>query len=180
MANVLFTAVVDWAAKTVTFTDNGTNWTGLVGDPASLTIYMKGEIKTSYVVKKVITDSVMIDLFSNGGIVLTFEQLFDTTNPADNFYLTEIVVNEGLNSQMLSNKVAIAFTYEIAALVHRSTIGVLVPINDLSTSLTLGSMPQILEYLQTLGTDAAYDTDRENKWRKSYNYLNTIVNDLNY
>lgn len=180
MANVAFTVTVDNALGKVIFADNSTNWSGVSGNPTSLTIYLKGVDKTTYVVKKVITSSVTINAFTGGNIEYTFEELFGINPPLDDFYLAEIIANEGLVSQMLSNKVAIVFTFQIGELVYRSTLGVHVPETDLLTSLRVGSMPQILEYLQQLGVDTEYAVDRENKWRKTYNHLNTIVNDLDY
>ena len=180
MANVAFTATVDNVNKIINFVDNGTSWVSLNGAPTSITIYMKGEDKTSYLVKKVITDSVIIAQFTNSGIAFTFAQLFGADEPVDNYYLVEVIVNEGLATQMLSNKVAIPFTFKIAKLVHDNVLGVHVPVEDLATSLAFGAMPQLLEYLQRLGTNSEYTPDRENKWRKCYNVLNTSINDLTY
>ena len=180
MANVAFIATIDNINKTINFVDNGTSWASLNGNPSSITIYMKGEDKTSYLVKKVITDNITIEQFINSGIEFTFAQLFGVDEPVDNYYLVEVIINEGLATQMLSNKIAIPFTFKIAKLVHDNVLGVHVPVEDLATSLAFGAMPQLLEYLQRLGTNSEYTPDRENKWRKCYNVLNTSINDLTY
>ena len=180
MAVVKFTIFVDNVNNTITFKDNLTNWSTVDGIPSTLTIYMKGEDKDDYIVKKEITSAAAIALFQDTGLVLTYADLFGLTTPIDNFYLVEIIANEGLDDQMLSDKMAVGFTINIAERIYYGTIGVHVPVTDLFESLTLGMMPQALELLKWLSIEAVYTYDREVKWRKIYNHLYTVVNDLDY
>lgn len=180
MSNVKFTITIDTSLNTVTFKDNQTDWSDVGGVPDTLTLYLRGEDKTQYVVKKDITSLADINSFLNSGLTYTYATLFGRTTPLDNFYKTEIIANEGLETQMLSDAMAMGFTYEVAELIYNNTVGVNVPVNDLFTSLTLGMMPQSLELLNVLSSAAVYSYDRENKWRKIYNHLNTVVNDLTY
>jgi hypothetical protein len=180
MSEVKFLIDVDYTNDAITFTDNGTDWSPFMGSLSKLTIYMKGEDKEDYIVKMEITDGDDISLFQAAGIEYTFSELFGRIKPLDNFYLVEVVANEGETNQMLSEKMAVGFTYDVAELIHNSTVGVHIPVTDLFTSLTIGMMPQALELLKVLSLEAAYTYDRENKWRKIYNHLYTIVNDLEY
>lgn len=179
MSSALFIVTIDTVLETVTIKDNGSDV-----DPTTITIYFNGEDKltSNAIVTKTITDNTTINNFFNPtlGIVYTYLDLFGVDKPVDNFYVVQVVFDVGLETQLISNKIGISFTYTIAELIHRSVIGVHIPIDDLAESLRVGSMPQILEYLQVLSTDAVYTYDREIKWRKAYNYLNTIVNDLDY
>lgn len=180
MSNVKFLAIVDTDLKSVTFKDNQTDWTDVDGVPASLTIYMRGEDKDEYVVKKEVTAVSDIAAFLNNGLSYTYDELFGRTLPLDNFYYTQVIANEGGSDQMLADVVALGFTYEIAESIYNSTLGVTIPINDLFESITLGMSHQSLELLNVLSSSAAYSYDRENKWRKLYNYLTIVVNDIDY
>jgi hypothetical protein len=180
MSNVKFLAIVSTDLLQVSFKDNQTDWSEVEGMPTSLTIYMRGENKDEYIVKKEVISESAINAFLNNGLAYTYASLFGRTLPLDNFYYIQIIADEGLVTQMLSDIVAIGFTYQIAERIYYNTLGVNVPVEDLFTSLTLGMMPQSLELLNTLSSSAVYSYDRENKWRKIYNYLNTIVNDITY
>jgi hypothetical protein len=179
MSEVKFIINVDTINETITLKDNGTNWT-TNGSPISLSILLKGENKNNPVVKKVIIDAFEILEFMNAGLSITYSDLFNLVTPVDNFYLVEVVANEGLEDQMLSEKMAVGFTYSITRLVHNATLGVNIPIRDLFESITIGITHQVLELLNILSLEAIYTTDREVKWRKLYNYLTGVVNDLNY
>lgn len=172
MSEINYTIVVDTVNETVTFANNGTDLTGIV----TLQLYMRGENKDTYEVTKALN----IAAFDDTGSIFTYYELFGSDVPTDNYYLCELIGNESAEDPMSSIKLAIGFTYEVAALVHNSTVGVHIPVEDLYTSLTLGAMPQNLEYLQVLSTTAAYAEDRENKWRKLFNYLTIVVNGLDY
>ena len=173
MALINYTITLDTDNETVTFTNNGTDLTGI----STLDLYMRGEDKSTYEVTKEIN----ITQFNTTGDIFTYEELFGSNPPTDNFYLCEIIGNEDdENTITYSIKLALGFTYQVAELIHNSTVGVHIPVEDLFTSMTLGAMPQVLEYLNNLSTNAAYSEDRENKWRKLYNHLKTVVNDLDY
>ena len=173
MSEINYTITIDKTAETVTFTNNGTDLSGI----STLDLYMRGEDKNSYE----ITQELNITQFNTTGDVFTYTELFGVNPPPDNFYLCEIIGNEDdSESIMYSIKLAVGFTYNIAQLVHNSTLGVHIPVEDLFESLTLGAMPQVLEYMEALSSNATYSEDREVKWRKLYNYLNTVVNDLDY
>jgi len=174
MPTIHFTITVDTIAKTVLFKDDNTLWDN---SPTSLNIYGKGEDKTVNIIDISITDLVDINLFLYTGLSFTYTELFGISEPLDNFYLIELTADSGTIN---SDKIAIGFTYQIAKLIYNSVIGVHIPIDDLFTSLTVGAMPQVLEYLKVLSTTANYSFDRENKWRKAFNYLSTIVNGLDY
>lgn len=180
MSEVIFINTINNTDKTVTFKDNNSDWGDVDGVPDKLTIYLRGEDKDTHVVKKEVTDTPSIALFQGVGLTYTYLQLFAVDPPTDNFYKTEIIANEALPTQMLCVPMAMGFTYEVANQIYNAILGVHVPVTDLYESLTLGMMPQILELLNILSTEAVYTYDRENKWRKLYNHLITVVNDLNY
>lgn len=180
MSDVKFTIIIDNVNDIITFKDNNTDWLLVGGSPSKITIYMKGEDKSSYIVKKEITSIDSIVLFRTTGLQYSFIDLFGRTKPIDNFYLIEIIANEGLDNQLLSSKISAGFTYTIAERVYNATVGIHIPVSDLFESLTIGMMPQSLELLNVLSLNAVYSYDRENKWRKLYNHLNTVVNDLDY
>lgn len=172
MSDIAYTIDVDTVNQTVTFTNNGTDLASI----ATLQLYMRGESKDTYEVSKALNKTA----FNTTGDVFTYLELFGVATPPDNFYLCEVIGNESTEDPVASNEIALGFTYEIAEQVHYSTIGVHVPVTDLYTSLTLGAMSQVLEYLLVLSTNAPYTEDRENKWRKLFNHLTITVNDLDY
>lgn len=181
MNTVKFTIKVANTNYNIKIADNSTNWVRVdYYPPTTLTIYFRGEDKSSYIAKRSVTSPTEIANFMNTELVLTFAELFNTATPDDGFYQVDVVADEGTSLQMLSSPMAICFTYFIAKLIYNNTLGVNVPVNDLETSLTLGMMHQSLELLNTLSTDAEYSYDRENKWRKLFNYLTTVVNDITY
>lgn len=177
MSSALFVVIVDTVLETVTIKDNGSDF-----EPTTITIYLNGEDKltSNAITTKSITSIQDINNFFSIGITYTYLELFGITKPTDNFYLIQVVFDVNSETPIISNKIAVGFTYTIAELIHRSMLGVHIPVDDLVTSINIGMMFQILEFLQTLSTNAVYTYDREVKWRKEYNYLNTVVNDLNY
>lgn len=173
MATINYTITLDTVNETITFTNDGTDLTGI----STLHLYMRGEDKSSYLVRTALN----ITQFNTTGDVFTYTELFGSNPPDDDYYLCEIIGNEDdENTITYSIKLALGLTYNVAKLVHNSTVGVHIPVEDLYTSITLGAMPQVLEYLDTLSTNASYSEDRENKWRKLYNHLITVVNGLDY
>ena len=172
MAEINFTITVDTDNETVTFANDGTDLSSIT----TLTLYMRGEDKTVYEVTKDLDKS----LFTTSGCVYTYEQLFGSNPPPDNFYLTEVIGDEGEVTEMSSIKLGVGFTKVIADLIFNNVMGVNVPVDSLFTSITLAMMNQVLEFMQTLSTVATYTYDRENKWRKADNYLETVVNDFEY
>lgn len=180
MAEVKFTIDINVESKTIIFKDNGTDYSS-INEIDSLDIYFRGEDKTNYIAKFNTTTAGDISAFlSTVGLTILFEDIFGTDLPPDNFYLIEIVVNEGNNDQLLSEKMAFGSTFSIEKVVHRSVLGVHIPIADLYTSLQYGMNTQILEYMRTLSTSASYTYDREVKWRKGFNHLTNSTDDFNY
>jgi hypothetical protein len=181
MAEVLYTVTINHTAKTINFKNNATDFSEIEGAVTTLDIYFRGEDKDSYLYKKHITDSAIINYFlSATGLTYTFLSFFGVDTPPDNFYLIEIVVNEGLATQMLSTKNAVGFIANVAEVVFRNTVGVHVPVTELYTAITLGMNNIALELLNNLSTLAAYTYDREVKWRKLYSVIDTSVNDIEY
>lgn len=172
MSEIAYTITVDTNNETVTFLNDGSNIDAI----SVLSLYLRSEDKTSYIVNKTLNKT----LFESTGVVYTYEDLFGQNPPPDDFYLCEIIGDEGAVSEMGSIKLSIGFTKEIATLIFNSTLGINIPIEDLFTSISIGMSNQILDFLQTLSTSATYTYDRENKWRKAYNYLTNVVNDLDY
>jgi len=181
MSEVKFKIEVDGDNKTITIIDDGTDYSGL-SSINLINIYFRGEDKTKYIKKLSINDSANISAFLNEsvGLVYTFESIFGSEFPPDNFYQLEIVVNEGEADQMLSQRLAFGSTYRIEEVVHRGTLSLHVPINDLYTSLHYGMNAQLLEYMEKLSTVAVYSYDREVKWRKAYNHIYNTTNDFDY
>lgn len=177
---VKFKVIVNTVDKTVTFIDNGTFWGDLPEVVSKLTIYIRGENKDDYIVKEEITDLLTISEFLSNGVVYTYEELFGLDYPLDGFYLVEIIVNDETAEPMASDKMAMGFTYRVAEQIYNYIVGVHVPVTELFTSLTVGMLPQSLELLNILSTEAAYTYDRENKWRKIFNHINIVVNELDY
>lgn len=175
MSEISFNITIDKTNETVTIINNGTDLVAL--GISTLTLYMRGEDKNSYIVKQELN----YDAFNGIGDEFTYTELFGVNPPPDNFYLCEIIGNETDEPNIVySEKIAVGLTYEIAEKVHNSTLGVHIPVEDLYTSVTLAAMPQSLEYMEVLSTNTTYSEDREVKWRKLYNYLNIVVNGLDY
>ena len=86
MSDIVFTIDIDTVNETVTFTNNGSDLANIV----TLTLYMRGEDKSSYIVTKDINKT----LFDSTGAIYTYLELFGVNPPVDNFYLTEIIGNE--------------------------------------------------------------------------------------
>jgi len=182
MSEVKFNIVIDDTNKTITFIDNSTDYGGLDSGINSLNIYIRGEDKSKYLKLIPITDIPSVNAFLNEsvGLLYTFETIFGTEFPPDNFYQIEIVVNEGESDQMLSQRKSFGSTYNVEKSVHRGTLSLHVPITDLYTSLHYGMNVQLLELIKTISTVAEYSYDREVKWRKGYNHIYNSTNDFDY
>lgn len=169
MSDIIFNVTLDIDNGTLTVVDRGSD----VDDVTSLIFYIKGEDKDNPLYTMEVTDSGDIAAFfnENVGLVYLTTDIFGTSIP-DNYYIINCTANAGT---IQSEQRVFTMTDTIRALIESMATSVNVPVKNLFTGITFCMMLQTLELMDIISIEAAYTYDRENKWRKLYNYLNTIT-----
>lgn len=177
---ITFTITNNVSDKTITFTDTTSSWTVAVN---SMYLYVYTSDKDNYLTKLSLSTS-QIESLTNGSLTLDYADVFgdnyDNGVLLDDFYIVYFKINESEDTQAKSNVRAFGYTGGVASRVVNNISGIHVPVSDLTDSATLAMMPQILEVLDSISTDADYMYDRENEWRKLFNALNKTVYELEY
>ena len=172
---ILYT--VDRAAdfKSITVADNGTEW-GSGGEPdtgdvTGITLEIYGIDKITPQKSVVFTSGERTTFLSGGDVTLLFSdsRLWETTYAPDNFYTTKLVVSVDTGSTV-ATLVPFDSYYYIYQLVNQYAASVDVTLTtyyEANRQVTGDNVT--MDLLAFLSSDLT--VDRENKWRKSYDFL---------
>jgi hypothetical protein len=181
MSDVTYSLSFNETEKLLTIIDNGSDYSSVpTGIPTSITVLIKTDDKDRYVYKFFTDNSGDIAAFLNPlvGLVIT-PDVFVGGVP-DNFYIVEVIINETMDSQMLSErKVFTVISHALKTLEYNALSVNFPPVKTIhSIPYAMGLM--MLELLKMISGNAVYTYDRENKWRKLYNGINSTIDAIKY
>lgn len=180
MADVKFTVTINKTTGTITIKNNGTDFTSLGGNPSTITVYIKTENKNSYVYRYQATNEGDILAFMNSSVGLVLTPDIFVVNIPDNFYIVEVIANEGEENQMLSERQVFTQTDALTKLIESNALSVNFPPRKTIDSVPFAMALQLVELLLLLSDSATYTYERENKWRILFNAITIAIDEYKY